>query len=61
MDGARVYAAMQANPSLSNLPVIVSTSNPARAPAGVIVVPKPLKLDRLLEAVAGLWREGRRL
>lgn len=61
MDGTRVYAAMQANPALANLPVIVSTSNPARAPAGVIVVPKPLKLDRLLEAVAGLWRDARRL
>jgi two-component system sensor histidine kinase/response regulator len=60
LDGVRVYAAMQANPALASLPVIVSTANPARAPGGVVVMPKPLELDRLLEAVAGLWREEQR-
>jgi two-component system, sensor histidine kinase and response regulator len=56
MDGARVYQAMQADPELSRIPVIVSTSNPARAPSGVVVVPRPLKLDRLLDTVADLWK-----
>jgi CheY-like chemotaxis protein len=55
MDGSRVYQAMQADASLANIPVIVSTSNPARAPSGVVVIPKPLKLDRLLDTVAELW------
>ncbi|HEY3595596.1 MAG TPA: hybrid sensor histidine kinase/response regulator, partial [Polyangiaceae bacterium] len=52
LDGSKVYQAMQADATLSKIPVIVSTSNPARAPSGVIVVPKPLKLDRLLDVVA---------
>jgi CheY-like chemotaxis protein len=54
IDGGRVYQAMQADAALASIPVIVSTSNPARAPSGVIVVPKPLKLDRLLDSVAQL-------
>ena len=56
VDGARVYQALQADATTARIPVIVSTSNPGRAPAGVIVIPKPLKLDRLLDAVAALWR-----
>jgi signal transduction histidine kinase len=54
VDGNRVYAAMQADPQLSSIPVIASTASPAGAPSGVVVVPKPLKLDRLLETVADL-------
>ena len=48
---------MRADPGLVHVPVIASTSNPAGAPPGVIVVPKPLKLDRLLERVAHLWEQ----
>jgi CheY-like chemotaxis protein len=59
LDGGRVYQAMQADTVLARVPVIVSTSNPSRAPTGAIVVPKPLKLDRLLHTVAELWREER--
>jgi signal transduction histidine kinase len=55
IDGARVYQALQADAVTARIPVIVSTSSPGRAPAGVVVVPKPLKLDRLLDAVAALW------
>jgi CheY-like chemotaxis protein len=55
LDGSKVYQAMQADPMLSKIPVVVSTSTPARAPSGVIVVPKPLKLDRLLDVVAELF------
>jgi signal transduction histidine kinase len=54
MDGARVYQAMQADDALAKIPVIVSTGNPARAPSGVITVPKPLNLHRLLDIVAEL-------
>jgi CheY-like chemotaxis protein len=56
LDGGRVYEAMQADASLARIPVIVSTSNPARAPAGATVVPKPVRLEKLLDAVAQLWR-----
>ncbi|MBX3186533.1 MAG: response regulator [Labilithrix sp.] len=55
MDGGRVYRAMQTDPVLARIPVIISTSNPTRAPTGVVVIPKPLKLDRLLDAVDRLW------
>ncbi|HZL16373.1 MAG TPA: response regulator [Polyangia bacterium] len=57
LDGNRLYQAMQADPALSEIPVIVSTSSPSRAPKGVLIVAKPVNLDRLLEAVADLWRE----
>ncbi|HVZ72431.1 MAG TPA: response regulator [Polyangia bacterium] len=59
IDGARVYAEMQADAALAGIPVIISTSNPARAPRGVVVVPKPANLDRLLSTVADLCRERR--
>jgi signal transduction histidine kinase len=56
VDGARVYQALQADAATARIPVIVSTSTPGRAPAGAVVIAKPLKLDRLLDAVAALWR-----
>lgn len=55
VDGWRVYETMQADPVLSKIPVVVSTSNPAGAPSGAVVLPKPLKLARLLATVAGLF------
>ena len=58
VDGFRVYQALQADPQLARIPVIVSTSNPGRAPAGVVVIPKPLKLERLLGAVARALAEA---
>jgi two-component system, sensor histidine kinase and response regulator len=59
VDGDRIHRAMQANAALAKIPVIVSTSTPARAPSGVIVVPKPLKLDHLLDILAELWQQAR--
>jgi hypothetical protein len=38
--------------------VIVSTSSPARAPEGTVVVPKPVKVDRLLDVLSELCREA---
>lgn len=55
VDGWRVYDAMQSDTMLSKIPVIVSTSNPAGAPAGAIVLPKPLKLRRLLATIEQLF------
>jgi two-component system sensor histidine kinase/response regulator len=55
LDGHRLYQAMQSDPALAGIAVIVSTSSPSRAPEGVLVVPKPVKLERLLEMVADLW------
>jgi len=60
LDGARVYQAMQADYALVKIPLIMSAANPAQAPSGVITVPKPLDLHRLLDVVAELWSEGAR-
>lgn len=51
MNGNEVYAAMQADARLAAVPVIVSTSDPSRAPSGVLIMKKPVNLERLLEAV----------
>ena len=60
VDGARVYRQMQDDPALARIPVIVSTANPGDAPAGAIVMPKPLKLARLLDKVAELVGQDHR-
>lgn len=57
VDGDMVYQAMRANAALVKIPLIVSTSPPAEAPFGFIVVPKPLNIDEVLETVAELWRK----
>jgi CheY-like chemotaxis protein len=51
MSGIEVYSTMRADPQLASIPVIVSTSDPARAPSGALVIKKPINLDRMLEAV----------
>jgi hypothetical protein len=45
---------MRDSPKLAGIPIIVSTSNPSIAPPGLVVVSKPLKLDRLIDVVARL-------
>jgi two-component system, sensor histidine kinase and response regulator len=51
MSGIEVYEAMQNDPRLARLPVVVSTSDPSRAPSGVLIMKKPVNLDRLLSTV----------
>jgi two-component system, sensor histidine kinase and response regulator len=51
MSGIEVYKAMQNDPRLAKLPVVVSTSDPSRAPSGVLIMKKPVNLDRLLNTV----------
>jgi CheY-like chemotaxis protein len=55
MSGAELYSAMQADPGLARIPVVVSTSDPSRAPRGLPIVKKPIQLDRLLSMVAALF------
>jgi CheY-like chemotaxis protein len=55
MSGTELYAAMQADPRLASIPVLVSTSDGSRAPSGVLIMKKPIDLDRLLDAVANLF------
>lgn len=55
MSGNEVHAAMQADPALADIPVIVLTSAPWRAPSGVLVMRKPIDLNRLLDTVKRLF------
>lgn len=51
MDGLELYKAMQEDPRLSQIAVIISTSDPGRAPSGVLTMKKPVNLTRLLAVV----------
>lgn len=51
VSGNEVYDRMQQDPRLAAVPVIVSTSDPSRAPNGVLIMRKPIDLRRLLGAV----------
>lgn len=55
MSGVELYAAIQSDPQLATIPVVVSTSDPSRAPAGVLLMRKPIDLDRLLAVIDGLF------
>lgn len=55
MTGNELYARMKADPRFSDIPVIVSTSDPSRSPAGVPVMKKPVNLDLMFEAVGRLF------
>jgi CheY-like chemotaxis protein len=54
MDGVEVYETIRADPALSDVPILVSTSDPARAPKNALVMRKPVDLDRLLNTIAAL-------
>ncbi|HEY0252678.1 MAG TPA: response regulator [Kofleriaceae bacterium] len=56
LDGNAMYRAMQQNPALAAIPVIVHAADPTRAPAGVRVLPKPAKLARILDEVSAALR-----
>src|SRR2546429_6077682 len=55
MSGAEFYAAIQADPRYARTPVLISTSDASRAPSGVLLMKKPIDLDRLLDTVAKLF------
>jgi len=55
IDGIDVYRIMKETPALADIPVVVSTSDPSRAPKGVPLMKKPVSLERLLMAVAALF------
>jgi CheY-like chemotaxis protein len=51
MDGNAVLLALRADPALADIPVVISTSDPSRAPSGVLIMRKPVDLDMLLDTV----------
>jgi CheY-like chemotaxis protein len=55
MSGMEFYEAMRAVPQPADIPVLISTSDPSRAPNRVPVMRKPINLDRLLMTVAALF------
>jgi CheY-like chemotaxis protein len=55
MSGGELYAAMQADPRLRDIPVVISTSDPSRTPSGVPIMKKPINLGRLLAMIAALF------
>jgi CheY-like chemotaxis protein len=54
MSGNELYEAMQRDARWSSLPVVITTSDPSRAPTGVLVMRKPLDLRRLLTTIRHL-------
>ncbi|MFI5119433.1 MAG: response regulator [Thermoanaerobaculia bacterium] len=54
LSGVEVYARIREDPQLASIPIIVSTSDPSQAPAGALLVKKPINLDRMLETVRRL-------
>ena len=54
VDGNQVYERMQIDPALQKTPVIFSTSDPSRVPAGIPMIKKPIRLDPLLRLVRTL-------
>lgn len=51
MDGNAVFSTMKSDPALADIPVVISTSDPSRAPNGVLIMKKPVDLDVLLDTV----------
>jgi len=61
MSGADAFRTIRATPSLADIPILISTSDPSRAPTAATVMKKPISLDRLLSMVDRLFRtESRR-
>jgi two-component system, sensor histidine kinase and response regulator len=54
MDGVTFYHRMQAEERFKTVPVVVSTSDPSRAPAGTVIVRKPIDLRMLSRIVRSL-------
>ena len=55
MSGAEAFRAIRSTPSIADVPILVSTSDPSRAPASALVMKKPISLDRLLAMVETLF------
>jgi CheY-like chemotaxis protein len=51
MSGQEVYREMQKSPRLQSIPVTIITSDPSRAPSGLLIMKKPMNVERLLTTV----------
>jgi CheY-like chemotaxis protein len=55
MNGTEFYNRMRAVPDFDDIPVLVLTSDPRRAPLGLATMKKTVNLERMLETVATLF------
>ena len=51
MDGPALYRAAKADPRLAGIPFVFTTTEPSRAPAGELIMMKPLNFEVLLDIV----------
>jgi CheY-like chemotaxis protein len=51
MDGWEVVDVLRREGRLDSIPIVICTSSPRDAPAGFPIIPKPVRLDRLLAAI----------
>ena len=51
MDGPALYRAVKADPTLATIPFVFTTTDPSRAPAGELIMKKPLNFEVLLDIV----------
>lgn len=56
MSGTEAYQVMRATAGLADIPVVVSTSDPTRAPSGVPIMRKPISIGPLLQAVDRMFQ-----
>lgn len=49
MTGHEFLQVLQNEPSLATVPVVISTSAPDKAPAGIPVIAKPIKIDSVVD------------
>ncbi len=55
MNGTEFYQEMRSVPAFADIPVLILTSDPARAPKGLPMMKKTVDLDRMLTMVAALF------
>jgi len=59
MSGPELLEAMRAEARLASIPVVIVTSDPTRAPPGRLTFRKPLRLDKVVDAVSKLCPRSR--
>ena len=60
LSGNEVITRMQQSARLAAVPIIITTSDPSRAPRGLPIMKKPIDLRELLAAVEARCPDGRR-
>jgi CheY-like chemotaxis protein len=58
MSGREFYEAMRSDDRFRDIPVLVATSDPARAPGGVLTLKKPVDLSTLISTVRSFFDDA---